>query len=1348
MKMSLPLVFKEICGEKKKYITFRRMISSYLVYKNLKQGTSEDFKLFFDLLFSNLIKNEGTFTGKKVKKAKKLTTANCKKKRAISKLLVLTNEDKDIKGLQIVYDDFFKNNLFYAKNTNSLYVNLEIDLGKIDDELSDNKKLSKFHNRDAITHIFGTFEEKITFLGFKCRSGKTHYIGSPKGEPFLYGVPGKQFHYIKVEISDGITGIEPYFIPTKRLNPFLRRELKDINEKFVKEDKPIYEETLLNKIKDHKNFDKIILNPFISDDFFFNNRHHHNGKRHVPSYSDICPIPKRFWNGEERHYHKALTVDMKDIMKDIEQFNKNKAERRKRREERRKQRREKFPKRNHTQRYNIKEWNGASTKDIGLSHLLSDKGNYEKLINSIGDNINEEIGSKKREIDIIDSNNFYDYYLQNNGATIDIDDTQEEVTHRRGIAVGAGKGKSTKLDDLHKRFSNVKKKLIELNQKAIEKEEEEKELLKKSKMRWMKLSKKISRNSGLFILKTIGAVIQALTLLQKAEDNINDKSLTIEKKIQLYKVLTENKHIVDFLSQAREERIKREEEKFSIIDEDEEEEEVELKEDDLPIINAKIKTIEEEIKKDPSKKKTVSDYYEQLKKYQYTIIFKLNEEQKEIMMKDSEFDAEKELQKAEEERQRIIEEEAERIAQQEEEERNKMKAQIKITSIKNVDIPKDTLIYKGQKLCQPGKDWTDDIFTPEKKNLCPIDSKGNWILPEDIEEEDVEDWQDIQWSRVSEIFESEDYQVFLEGANSEDIIQGGLGDCYFLSAIAALCKFPSLVAKLFYVKDKSKEHCYGVYLRINGKWELVLVDDYIPCFGGWGKNFAFSSTNGNELWVILLEKAWAKINGSYAKIIGGQPNEVFDVITNAYSEKIDISSRLSEEIWNKMMEGEKNGFIMTAGTSGDTYNLDMEDVGLVPGHAYTILGVKEIKVGGTIERLVHIRNPWGNGEWSGDWSDESEKWTPALKRMANMGKEQDDGEFFMSYKDFIKYYVVLGICKLYDDYVSTLVRYEPEEVEKGCRISKVEVIEDDTNLFIEMHQKNPRIILKSGEYQKPVTIYMLLLDKNFEYIASNTNCEMNLCIETTLNKGTYYLISDINYRYVQPDKLHGYNITSYSSSPVGLFHDNEHDAIESLHKGLYSYAMKNINPINDLGGKVYQSKRYSKELPFTFSIVKNDNTNNITITDTITHRGKRSVVFYGEGSKENDKTISKTIKPNSYEVFIHMPFTTSSLYDYSLSTENKIDNAEIVFEEEGEEIDEDGYLKEYVHETKDGYLIGISNSSRRMQKLKILLEGLYDIEYPTKEEVPFTLLGNSRKVFTLKLKKNYTGEVSYMFDYQ
>ena len=35
-------------------------------------------------------------------------------------------------------------------------------------------------------------------------------------------------------------------------------------------------------------------------------------------------------------------------------------------------------------------------------------------------------------------------------------------------------------------------------------------------------------------------------------------------------------------------------------------------------------------------------------------------------------------------------------------------------------------------------------------------------------------------------------------------------------------------------------------LFINGLWELVLVDDYLPCYGSWGKNFSFTSTNGNE----------------------------------------------------------------------------------------------------------------------------------------------------------------------------------------------------------------------------------------------------------------------------------------------------------------------------------------------------------------------------------------------------------------------------------------------------------------------------------------------------------------------
>jgi calpain-15 len=61
-----------------------------------------------------------------------------------------------------------------------------------------------------------------------------------------------------------------------------------------------------------------------------------------------------------------------------------------------------------------------------------------------------------------------------------------------------------------------------------------------------------------------------------------------------------------------------------------------------------------------------------------------------------------------------------------------------------------------------------------------------------------------------------------------------------------------------------------------------------------------------------------------------------------------------------------------------------------------LIGVFEFESEGESVRIIKMRNPWGSGEWKGEWSDKSDRWTPELKKMFNW-KDADDGEFFMAF---------------------------------------------------------------------------------------------------------------------------------------------------------------------------------------------------------------------------------------------------------------------------------------------------------------------------------------------------------------
>jgi len=103
---------------------------------------------------------------------------------------------------------------------------------------------------------------------------------------------------------------------------------------------------------------------------------------------------------------------------------------------------------------------------------------------------------------------------------------------------------------------------------------------------------------------------------------------------------------------------------------------------------------------------------------------------------------------------------------------------------------------------------------------------------------------------------------------------------------------------------------------------------------------AFSQAEGNELWVILLEKAWAKLHGSYERIEAGFAENVMRDLTGAPTEVIEIEE---DNLWPKCLEAENNGWIMAASAGSTQASVEaLKDVGLIGYHAYGLIKVVEI----------------------------------------------------------------------------------------------------------------------------------------------------------------------------------------------------------------------------------------------------------------------------------------------------------------------------------------------------------------------------------------------------------------------
>ncbi|XP_056333515.1 calpain-14 [Danio aesculapii] len=294
--------------------------------------------------------------------------------------------------------------------------------------------------------------------------------------------------------------------------------------------------------------------------------------------------------------------------------------------------------------------------------------------------------------------------------------------------------------------------------------------------------------------------------------------------------------------------------------------------------------------------------------------------------------------------------------------------------------------------------FRDNLFPPELKSigLGPLKRDDLWK---------------VVWKRPYELVPNPVY--IAQGTSRFDFIQGRLGNCWFLASVGALT-FQKRIMKQVIQDDQTFSVDYAGIFHFRfwrfGSWVDVVIDDKLPTIDN--QLVFVQSKTPNEFWPALLEKAYAKVCGSYTDMDAGNISEALMDFTGGPHMTVKLS-QASDKLWDIMKRASQSESLMGCGTPGGQAGVLQNTVlpnGLVEMHAYTVTGVTEVVCKGRPVKLVRIFNPWGSGEWNRDWSDRSPLWELVRPEDQKYNDVIDNGEFWMSMEDFCRNFSEMDIC--------------------------------------------------------------------------------------------------------------------------------------------------------------------------------------------------------------------------------------------------------------------------------------------------------------------------------------------------
>lgn len=221
----------------------------------------------------------------------------------------------------------------------------------------------------------------------------------------------------------------------------------------------------------------------------------------------------------------------------------------------------------------------------------------------------------------------------------------------------------------------------------------------------------------------------------------------------------------------------------------------------------------------------------------------------------------------------------------------------------------------------------------------------------------------------------------------------------------------------------------------SGEWHTITIDDTFPTIG---RDFlAYLKAARRSLWGPLIEKAAAKLWGSYEALAGGNFAEAFNMLTGFPVERISIAALKVpkmravppgaaahpadqvegferyvqhwheehpegeegglQDLYGKLVSFRCDGFAIGASTQiqpDDALYAEARSKGIQCAHAYGVLDVRYVSFNEEEVALVKLRNPNGVGLWTGSWSrGDTTHWTYEMKQELEPDNE-DQGESY------------------------------------------------------------------------------------------------------------------------------------------------------------------------------------------------------------------------------------------------------------------------------------------------------------------------------------------------------------------